>query len=366
MEAEKMRVLLVPNSLFFPPYLEDLRELEDAGILPASWVHHLDADVDCLDQRLPTNPSAGRRLIYKRLPMWLVQVLEVYRTGKNYDVVFLWSVANVTLVLALLLKVTFRRMMLVALFTRVSEPKKALLLRLVHKQIARIILPPAAQRDFAVSELGVPAARLIDLPWTTDTEFWKDREPAENRAMICAAGGEMRDYPTLLKALEGLVIPCHIAGVVDSVRQDWWNAAGGDDANLPGNITVGTMPPAQLRALYAKSRFVVVPLKPTTSDNGITCMNEAWSMGRPVIVSDVYGHRGAFTDGREGILVPQGDADALRTAIESLWNDPARAEQMGLAGRLLAQRSKEHRIFIDGVNRVLADAAGKAAKPAET
>ena len=61
MDNKKLRVLLVPNSLFFPPYLEDLRELESGGAIPRSWVHDIDAVVEYLDQRLQTNPPKWRR-----------------------------------------------------------------------------------------------------------------------------------------------------------------------------------------------------------------------------------------------------------------------------------------------------------------
>lgn len=363
MDNKKLRVLVVPNSLFFPPYLEDLRKLESGGAIPRSWVHDIDAVVEYLDQRLQTNPSKWRRSIYRRLPLWVVQVLEVYRTGRKYDVVFLWSVANVALVLALLLKVTFRRMTIVALFTRISEPKKARLLKLVHDRITKIILPPVTQREIAVFELGIPAEKLVDLPWTTDSEFWRERGRAHERSMVCAAGGEMRDYRTLVKALEGLDIPCHIAGMLDTSRQDWWNSTSREcdaEEGIPANVTFGTMPAFQLRAMYAKCRLVIVPLKPTNSDNGITCMNEAWSMGRPVIVSAVAGQRGAFTEGQEGLWVPPGDVEALRAAIVSLWSDPVRADAMGAAGRLLVEQSKDNRIFSDGINQVIADAAKRA------
>ncbi|SEQ51248.1 glycosyltransferase [Arthrobacter sp. OV608] len=363
MSSDELKILVVPNSLFFPPYLEDLHKLEKAGDIPRSWVHNIEGKVDYLDQRLQTNPSKWRRLVYKRLPMWVVQVLETYRVGRNYDAVFLWSVANVTLVLAMLLRLTYRRMTVVALFTRIMEPKKARLLKLVHRKITRIILPPITQREALISQLGVPAEKIVGLPWTTDSDFWHEDNPGSPRMMISAAGGEMRDYQTLVGALAGTGIKCHIAGVLDTDRQDWWNVAadcGRADLDMPANVTFGTMPPGELRELYAKSRFVVVPLKPTNSDNGITCMNEAWSMGLPVIVSQVDGQRGAFVHGVEGLWVPPENVDALREAILSLWNDPAIAAGMGAAGRRLVETGKTNHIFSDGLNRVLADAARRS------
>lgn len=362
-------VLVLPNTIFFPPYLEEIEARGREGLMPRTWLADVDADVTILDQRLQTDPPRWRRPLYRRLPMWLVQVLEAFRVGRRFDAVFVWSLANVALVLALLLRLTRRRITLVCLLTRISEPKKARLLRRVHTHITRIILPPQSQREFAMRELGVPAEKLIDLPWTLDVDFWRPTDPKPVRDTICAAGGEMRDYVTLVRALDGLDIPCHIAGVLDTSRPDWWNAVDDDRAGeelVPDNVTFGTMPSDELRDLYARSRFVVVPLHATDSDNGITCMNEAWAMSRPVIVSDVAGQQGAFTEGVEGVWVPQGDVDALRRAIIDLWANPASADTMGAAGRHLVEREKSNAVFSAGLSRVLAEAAGMIDESART
>lgn len=357
------RVLVIPNTLFFPPYLDgaDDGAFDDAA---RPWIMDVDADLVYLDQRLLTDPSAWRRRVYRRLPMRIVQMLEAFRVGRDYDVVFCWSVADITLGLAFLLKLTGRRLPLVALLTRVSERKKALLLKRVHSHIERIILPPIVQREFASRELGVPSEKFFDLPWTLDTGFWRsspgDAAGGEGDAMICAAGGEMRDYVTLVRALEGTGIRCHIAGVLDTSRPDWWNATDADrkgEDRVPENVTFGTMTAAELRSLYDRSRFVVVPLHPTDSDNGITCMNEAWAMGKPVIVSAVNGQRGAFTEGREGLWVSPEDPDDLREAIIRLWNDPQQAVTMGAAGREMVVATRSQSVFSEGLSGLFREMA---------
>ncbi|GAB2456311.1 glycosyltransferase family 4 protein [Xylanimonas ulmi] len=357
--AGGLRVLVIPSTVFFPPYPEELPRYRDAGVEPRAWINEVSADLTFLDQRLATNPPRWLRALYRPLPMWAVQVAEAYRVGHRYDVVFCWSVADVALVLAAALKLTFRRLPVVALFTRVSEAKKAALLRRVHTHLTSIILPPVTQREFAVERLGVPAEKLVDLPWTVDTEFWSDRDDLPHEpATVCAAGGEMRDYATLVRAMDGLDIPCHIAGSLDTSSREWWrdDVSGQRDA-LPPNVTLGPMDKVSLRALYARARVVVVPLRHTDSDNGITCMDEAWSMGKPVVVSQVAGQRDAFVGGTHGQWTPVGDVQALREAIVALWNDPARAEAMGAAGRALVTESFDHRVFADGVTAVLSDAA---------
>lgn len=357
----QVRVLVIANALAFPPYPDEIPALLESTEGPRAWINEVDADLHFLDQRLLTDPPGWRRSLYRRLPIWVVQVLEAYRVGRRYDVVFCWSTANVTLALGLLLRLTRRRLPVVALLTRVSEPKKAWLLQRVHPSLNRIILPPVAQRQFAIERLGVPADKFVDLPWTLDTDFWRSPDPQPTQDTVSAAGGEMRDYPTLVRAMDGLPIPCHIAGVLQN-RADWLLAptTHRDDREtpeLPTNVTFGTLSAVELRALYARSRFVVVPLQPTTSDNGITCMHEAWSMGRGVIVSAVAGQRDAFTQGVEGVWVPQGDAEALRDAIVALWNDPARTAAMGAAGRDRVVSSRDHQVFSDGITRLFSDVA---------
>jgi glycosyltransferase involved in cell wall biosynthesis len=151
--------------------------------------------------------------------------------------------------------------------------------------------------------------------------------------IICSAGMEMRDYPTLIRALKPLNIPCHIATgeargkLFDTVKKLY---AMND---IPSHITIGAKNKEELRQLYARSRFVVVPLLPTDTDNGLTVILEAMAMGKPVICSKVEGQIDVIHDNVTGIYVPQGDPKALRKAIKDLWNNPERAEKMGRAAR---------------------------------
>jgi glycosyltransferase involved in cell wall biosynthesis len=104
------------------------------------------------------------------------------------------------------------------------------------------------------------------------------------------------------------------------------------------NITASRMTLSELRNLYARSRFVVVPLLPSDTDNGVTCILEAMAMGKPVICSRTRGQVDVIQDGVTGIYVPVGDAAAMRTAILSLWNEPQRARQMGQDARAYVEK----------------------------
>lgn len=355
---ERLRVLALLGTQYFPPFIDDLAEQHRAGQGPRAWLLDLPGQVTLLDQRFRTNPPKWRLALYRSLPIWAAQIIEAFRVRHDYDVIFAWGAEPVAMPFALLLKLSRSRVPFVTRFNWISPAKKAWFLRLAHSHITSLILPPA-QQEFAINRLRISPAKVPDIAWYVDEQFWQS--PAGVRQdMICAVGREMRDYETLIKALDGTGIPCHIAGGLVRGKQDRWRRSLGDSgekAELPSNVTLGQKNSLELRELYARSRFVVLPLYQSDTDNGITCMLEAWSMGRPVICSLIDGQRGAVDHGRDGLYVPVGDAEALRKAIVDLWEQPEEAARMGREGRrTVVQRHSVDR-FIREVAAVLADAA---------
>lgn len=65
---------------------------------------------------------------------------------------------------------------------------------------------------------------------------------------------------------------------------------------------------------------------------------EAAACGRPVVTTDVPGCRDAIIPDVTGLLVPPRDALALANAMQRLIADPALRQQLGQAGRQLAER----------------------------
>ncbi|MGZ4560680.1 MAG: glycosyltransferase family 4 protein, partial [Mycobacteriaceae bacterium] len=219
-----------------------------------------------------------------------------------------------------------------------------------------------------------PAEKLIDLPYCVDTDFWRGGAavPANETGdeaegdLICSAGREMRDYETLIQALAGTGIRCHIAGAVVSGKPDKWRRTVGEfgeAASLPTNVTVGPKNPLEMRDLYRRSRFVVLPLQETDTDNGITCMLEAWATGKAVICSAVDGQRDALLHEKTGLFAPVGDAQALRNAILKLWSSPAEAQRMGREARRYVEQERPLSVFSDGVARLIRAAARERKEP---
>jgi glycosyltransferase involved in cell wall biosynthesis len=348
-----MKTLTMVHGGFGKPPVEELERREAADAWPRVTLYERQLESDMLDERDVAAASGLRGALYRRLPGGLALALEAYARCRRYDAVVSWA-EHFGFPFAALLKGTGARVPHVGLFSWISTPRKAAMLRRVHSHITRIVLWSSLQYDYAVNEIGIPPERIVSLRWLVDQKFW--RPMAGPTDMICAAGREMRDYATLVEAVRDWHVPCHIAANVGAGRSDRWMADIRGLGPLPSHVTMGARPYPELRALYARSRFVVVPLYPTDTDNGITVMTEAMAMGKPVICSRVEGQRDLLEDGVNGLFVPPRDPGALRRAIEHLWAHPEECERMGREGRRKIERYHTLDAFIAGVRRAVEDA----------
>jgi phosphatidyl-myo-inositol alpha-mannosyltransferase len=67
-------------------------------------------------------------------------------------------------------------------------------------------------------------------------------------------------------------------------------------------------------------------------------LTEAFASGTPVVASDIAGYRDVVRDGRDGVLVPVGDAVALGEALRALAFDSGRRVEMAAEARERAER----------------------------
>jgi glycosyltransferase involved in cell wall biosynthesis len=98
----------------------------------------------------------------------------------------------------------------------------------------------------------------------------------------------------------------------------------------------GFVPAAELRRRLEECDAFVLPAvvdaKGDTEGLGVVLL-EAMAYARPVIASAAGGIVDIVRDGRNGYLVPPGDAEALAGAIARMMDDPAGARALGLQGR---------------------------------
>jgi glycosyltransferase involved in cell wall biosynthesis len=318
---------------------------------------------DALDATLLDRSAVhrGSRLI-RLAARWSVPVAQAwlaFQRRAEYDVL-LTDGEHIGIPLAVLLKLSRSRKAHVTIGHRITASKKRPFFRWlrVHTHITRIALHARRQFDLARDELGIPVEHLALVPYQVDTEFWRPQPDVAEERLVCSAGLEFRDYPTLERAVEGLN-----ARVVIGAASHWSkrrNTATG--AAHPSNVEVDRFDYPALRQLYARAAVVVVPLDDIDFQAGVTTILEAMAMGKPVVVThsqgqtDVIEDRRTITRGNNprtrapgllrevaelagvdleptGFYVLPGDPDGLRRAIAYLLDRPDERRILGDAGR---------------------------------
>jgi glycosyltransferase involved in cell wall biosynthesis len=90
----------------------------------------------------------------------------------------------------------------------------------------------------------------------------------------------------------------------------------------------------------------VVDAKGDTEGLGVVLL-EAMSYGKPTVASEAGGIVDIVENGRNGFLVPPGDASTLARALERVMDEPARARAMGLQGREDVQSRFSWDVIVD-------------------
>ena len=192
--------------------------------------------------------------------------------------------------------------------------------------------------------LGFPAAGCVAIPNGIDLsrfppaaqQPWAQRDDA---ILMASRFGRQKDHATLVRALALLqsrdLTPrlAFAGGGKQRQRKAAETLVGrlGLGAQVQFLGLVGDMP-----ALLARHRIFVL----STHYEGMPlALLEAMAAGCACIGSDVVGVREVIDPGRTGLLVPEGDAQALADALADLIVHPERAEALGRAARLQAEQS---------------------------
>lgn len=186
----------------------------------------------------------------------------------------------------------------------------------------------------------------------TDLFSPADDESSAEDGPILSIGVAKRDYDTMIAALSAL--PGYQAEIfVSSKYGDRYKGARfskvAEWIRFPGRLT-----DEELRRRYQQARFVVVPLKPTShSGAGVTSVFEASASGKAVIATNTGGMNSYVVDGKTGLLVPPGDVRALRDAMKKLWENPALALEMGMAGRRFVEENYSYHGIVESTTAFL-------------
>jgi glycosyltransferase involved in cell wall biosynthesis len=186
------------------------------------------------------------------------------------------------------------------------------LLERIHRHAAVVVGYGPHVTAYA-TKLGARATAIA--PQAVDNTFWSQPVASEPHPFTALFVG--RDVPE-----KGL-----------GTLRDAWRRAQLDDARLE---VVSNATPEEVRNSYARADVVVIPSIATRhflEPWGLVA-NEAMNQRVPIIATDAVGAAagGLVRDGRNGLVVRAGDADALATALRTLHGDPGLRARMGEQG----------------------------------
>jgi glycosyltransferase involved in cell wall biosynthesis len=211
--------------------------------------------------------------------------------------------------------------------------------RRVVAPLADAVAPLAVRRADAVRAVSPETARLVrDLgvepaavfpPYVDDEIFGGEAKalPDQPRALFVGALERVKGIDVLVEAWRTLNV-----GTLQVVGD-------GSLAGLPAQLRDAEwrrrlMPDEVARALDEAWCLVL----PSRSEGLPRVVIEAISRGRAVVATRVGGIADVIEDGVNGLLVPPGNAPALRAALELLLSDRTLAERLGRAAHASAAR----------------------------
>jgi glycosyltransferase involved in cell wall biosynthesis len=180
-------------------------------------------------------------------------------------------------------------------------------------------------------------------PQAVDNDFWAasdvrppedPRWPGDARVKFLFAGRPVREkgLGVLGQAwtISGLGAPTAALVLVGAGSSPPWTPAG-------GAVCMDPVSTRELRNLYAAADVLVVPsiATPNFREPWGLVINEAMNRGLPVVATDAVGAvaGGLVRDGRNGLVVPAGDARALAEAMRRLAGEGTLRERLGAAAR---------------------------------
>jgi glycosyltransferase involved in cell wall biosynthesis len=222
----------------------------------------------------------------------------------------------------------------VAMSKRLLE-RKMTALHSISTYVHDVTLPHFGAGKADLMELTIPSFQAEPPPQpgeaAPDVDAWLAKLPDEPFILFVGAFRKVKGLETLFDAyrsLQGERPPLVLMGTFER----------DSPPDFPPEAIVLTDVPHQVvMASWSRAMFGVMPsLWPEPL--GAT-VSEGMSQGRPVIGTLLGGHTDMLNE-ETGVLVPQGDAGALREAMESLIADPEWREAMG---RAAAERARHFR-----------------------
>jgi glycosyltransferase involved in cell wall biosynthesis len=213
-------------------------------------------------------------------------------------------------------------------------------------------------RDELLERFDLDPARVAWAAWGPDLGFAGYRAtPAAPGDRVVSSGKTNRDQQTLLAALDGARTPATVYArsprglpavdgvelVTDETHEETVEPDG-------PKFSYGHV----LKDLVAAS-VVAIPLRDPDVISGLSELNDALALGKPVVVTRTEHLRDVDVERIGcGFVVDAGDVQGWRRALTTLRDDPVMRERMGARGRAFAESEWNAGIFGTAVVEALA------------
>ncbi|MFY8151969.1 MAG: hypothetical protein ACOVOI_07765, partial [Hyphomicrobiales bacterium] len=166
------------------------------------------------------------------------------------------------------------------------------------------------ERERYAAHFGIPIDKLHFIPWVMDAPVPGSVNPARDlKPYLCAVGGEGRDYPLLVEAMQDLP---HLRLVIVARPH---SLAG---VTVPANVMLLTNRPVQETwTIAAESEGMVLPLKTDTTACGHITLVGAQLLGLPLAITRSRGVADYVEDGETALSMEPGDKMGVIRAITS-------------------------------------------------
>lgn len=275
---------------------------------------------------LPWNPFAGRHQVLRGIdPARALRILVRHRAA---DVVLACFEPGALMLLALRRLAAFRAP--IAVVDIGLTECWTLRERMLDFVVPRVdaIYPLGSNQVEYIHRRWRTDADVRFIPQHVDADFYRPSAPAPDGPVLSVGEDAGRDFPTLLAAFEGL--PAKL------VLKTSLTSTGAVPANV--QVVSERLNGKSYRDLFVAAQFVVVPLRPMVTASGIGTVLEAMACGKALIVSDSPGIRDYVAHDDTALVVPCGDAGALRSAIERLRREPDTRARLGAAARRFVEQ----------------------------
>lgn len=223
--------------------------------------------------------------------------------------------------------------------------------RFVYRQLLGILgqadawVAVSARLHKAMSDAGLPNARLVIIPNGVDTERFMSLQEGQGHSFSMTTAPQVIFVGRLVKE-KGLSVLLEAWSLVVQQRKTAvLHVVGGgpleeelkmtaERLGILSSVRFHGYQHAVLPFLQAAHLFVLSSYVEGLSNT----LLEAMAVGLPVVATRISGSEDIVTTGKNGLLVPPGDAKALAAAIIQVVDDPVQAAAMGRHARQFVEQ----------------------------